>query len=162
MCKYCELKNEESIGLTDRKHDDLYISKLEDEYYIENEGLTEFKLNYCPICGRDLRNESSKEINSPLDFKQGVLMNRELIKNYVNYLNKAIKMEEDPNEAYILEGQRDDLLDILEENNVYRAIEDLGSFCPDEKIVGTYECVGLHDGFSCFCCEQCWKNILGI
>ena len=65
-------------------------------------------------------------------------------------------------EAYILEGQRDDLLDILEENNVYRAIEDLGSFCPDEKIVGTYECVGLHDGFSCFCCEQCWKNILGI
>ena len=60
-------------------------------------------------------------------------MNRELIKNYVNYLNKAINMEEDPNEAYILEGQRDDLLDILEENNVYRAIEDLGSFCPDEK-----------------------------
>ena len=62
-------------------------------------------------------------------------MNRELIKNYVNYLNKAINMEEDPNEAYILEGQRDDLLDILKENNVYRAIEDLGSFCPDEKIV---------------------------
>ena len=89
-------------------------------------------------------------------------MNRELIKNYVNYLNKAINMEKDPNEAYILEGQRDDLLDILEENNVYRAIEDLGSFCPDEKIVGTYECVGVNDGFSCFCCEQCWKNILGI
>ena len=37
MCKYCELKNGESIGLTDRKHDDLYISKLEDGYYIENE-----------------------------------------------------------------------------------------------------------------------------
>ena len=55
MCKYCELKNGESIGLTDRKHDDLYISKLEDEYYIENEGLTEFKLNYCPICGRNLQ-----------------------------------------------------------------------------------------------------------
>ena len=89
-------------------------------------------------------------------------MNRELIKNYVNYLNKAIKMEEYPNEAYILEGKRDDLLDILEENNVYRAIEDLGSFCPDEEVVGNYECVGLHDGFSCFCCEQCWKNILGI
>ena len=55
MCKYCELKNGESIGLTDRRHDDLYISKLEDEYYIENEGLTEFKLNYCPICGRNLQ-----------------------------------------------------------------------------------------------------------
>ena len=55
MCKYCELKNEDSIGLTDRKHDDLYISKLEDEYYIENEGLTKFKLKYCPECGRNLQ-----------------------------------------------------------------------------------------------------------
>ena len=66
MCKYCELKNGESIGLTDRRHDDLYISKLEDEYYIENEGLTEFKLNYCPECGRDLQKKE------PLDkrFKQ--------------------------------------------------------------------------------------------
>ena len=55
MCKYCELKNEESICLTDRKHDDLYISKVEDEYYIENEGLTKFKLKYCPKCGRNLQ-----------------------------------------------------------------------------------------------------------
>ena len=66
MCKYCELKNEDSIGLTDRKHDDLYISKLEDEYYIENEGLTKFKLKYCPECGRNLQKKE------PLDkrFKQ--------------------------------------------------------------------------------------------
>ena len=66
MCKYCELKNGESIGLTDRKHDDLYISKLEDGYYIENEGLTKFKLKYCPECGRDLQKKE------PLDkrFKQ--------------------------------------------------------------------------------------------
>ena len=55
MCKYCELKNGESIGLTDRKHDDLYISKVEDECYIENEGLTKFKLKYCPECGRNLQ-----------------------------------------------------------------------------------------------------------
>ena len=55
MCKYCELKNGESIRLTDRKHDDLYISKVEDEYYIENEGLAKFKLKYCPKCGRDLQ-----------------------------------------------------------------------------------------------------------
>ena len=55
MCKYCELKNGESIGLTDRRRDDLYISKVEDEYYIENEGLTKFKLKYCPECGRDLQ-----------------------------------------------------------------------------------------------------------
>ena len=62
MCKYCELKNGESICLTDRKHDDLYISKVKNEYYIENEGLTKFKLKYCPICGRNLQNELSKEI----------------------------------------------------------------------------------------------------
>ena len=55
MCKYCELKNAETICLTDRKHDDLYISKVEDEYYIENEGLTKFKLKYCPECGRNLQ-----------------------------------------------------------------------------------------------------------
>ena len=66
MCKYCELKNGESICLTNRKHDDLYISKVEDEYYIENEGLTKFKLNYCPICGRDLQNELSKIISPSL------------------------------------------------------------------------------------------------
>ena len=66
MCKYCELKDADSIGLTDRKHDDLYISKLEDGYYIENEGLTKFKLKYCPECGRDLQKKE------PLDkrFKQ--------------------------------------------------------------------------------------------
>ena len=55
MCKYCELKNAETICLTDRRRDDLYISKVEDEYYIENEGLTKFKLKYCPKCGRNLQ-----------------------------------------------------------------------------------------------------------
>ena len=64
MCKYCELKNGDSIGLTDRKHDDLYISKLEDGYYIENEGLTKFKLKYCPECGRDLQNKPFKELKN--------------------------------------------------------------------------------------------------
>ena len=62
MCKYCELKNGESIGLTDRKHDDLYISKVENEYYIENEGLTKFKLKYCPKWGRNIQKKLSKEI----------------------------------------------------------------------------------------------------
>ena len=55
MCKYCELKNAETICLTDRKHDDLYMSKVKDEYYIENEGLTKFKLKYCTECGRNLQ-----------------------------------------------------------------------------------------------------------
>ena len=61
MCKYCELKNGESICLTDRKHDDLYISKVEDEYYIENEGLSKFKLKYCPECGRNLQKKEPSD-----------------------------------------------------------------------------------------------------
>ena len=82
MCKYCELKNEDSIGLTDRRHDDLYISKLEDEYYIENEGLTKFKLKYCPECGRNLQKKEplderikqifiSKKISVTLLYRNG-------------------------------------------------------------------------------------------
>lgn len=89
-------------------------------------------------------------------------MKKELIKRYVDYLNKAITKEEDPNEADTLECKRDDLLDILKGKNVYRAIEDLGLTCPDEEVIGDYKCLGAQDGFSCFCCEQCWKNILNI
>ena len=70
MCKYCELKNGESICLTDRKHDDLYISKLKDEYYIENEGLTKFKLKYCPECGRNLQKKEEYPRFSFQDFSK--------------------------------------------------------------------------------------------
>ena len=89
-------------------------------------------------------------------------MNKELIKRYIEYLNGAINTEEDPNEADILECKRDDLLDILEEKNVYRAIEDLGLTCPDEEVVGNYECLGACNGFNGFCCEDCWRRILNI
>ena len=89
-------------------------------------------------------------------------MNKELIKRYIDYLNDALKYEEDPNESYTLEGKRDDLLDILKEKNVYKAIEDLGLTCPYEEVIGNYECLGAQDGFSCFCCEECWKRILNI
>ena len=89
-------------------------------------------------------------------------MKKELIKKYVKYLNGAINTEEDPNEAYTLECKRDDLLDILKEKNIYKAIEDLGLTCPDEEVIGNYECLGAQDGFNCFCCEECWKRILNI
>ena len=89
-------------------------------------------------------------------------MSKELIKRYVEYLNDALKYEEDPNESYTLEGKRDDLLDILKEKNVYKAIEDLGLTSPDEEVIGEYECLGAQDGYSCFCCEECWKRILNI
>lgn len=88
MCKYCELKNGESIGLTDRRHDDLYISKLEDEYYIENEGLTEFKLNYCPICGRNLQKKE------PLDERVKRIFISENISVTLLYRNGKIFAQE--------------------------------------------------------------------
>ena len=89
-------------------------------------------------------------------------MNKNLIKRYVDYLNDALKYEEDPNEADTLECKRDDLLDILKEKNIYKAIEDLGLTCPDEEVIGNYECLGAQDGYSCCCCEECWKRILNI
>ena len=100
MCKYCELKDTDSIGLTDRKHDDLYISKLEDGYYIQNEGLTEFKLNYCPICGRNLQKKElldekvkqifiSENISVTLLYRNGKIFAQE---NY-HYGNEVIHKE---------------------------------------------------------------------
>ena len=88
MCKYCELKNGESIGLTDRRHDNLYISKLEDEYYIENEGLTKFKLNYCPICGRNLQKKE------PLDERVKRIFISENISITLLYRNGKIFAQE--------------------------------------------------------------------
>ena len=100
MCKYCELKNGESICLTDRKHDDLYISKVEDEYYIENEGLTKFKLKYCPECGRNLQKKEpldkrfkrifiSKNISVTLLYENGKMFVQE---NY-HHGNEVIHKE---------------------------------------------------------------------
>ena len=89
-------------------------------------------------------------------------MNKELIKKYVEYLNNAIEREEDPNEADTLELKRDSLIDILFDHNVYSALEKLALTCPDEEVIGQHECLGAQDGFSCFCCEECWKRILNI
>ena len=100
MCKYCELKNGESIGLTDRRRDDLYISKVEDEYYIENEGLAKFKLKYCPKCGRNLQKKEpldkrfkqifiSKNISVTLLYENGKIFAQE---NY-HYGNEVIHKE---------------------------------------------------------------------
>ena len=88
MCKYCELKNGDSIGLTNRKHDDLYISKLEDEYYIENEGLTEFKLKYCPECGRNLQKKE------PLDERVKQIFISENISVTLLYRNGKILVQD--------------------------------------------------------------------
>lgn len=88
MCKYCELKNGESICLTDRKHDDLYISKAKDEYYIENEGFTKFKLKYCPICGRDLQKKE------PLDGRVKEIFISENISVILLYENGKIFVED--------------------------------------------------------------------
>ena len=88
MCKYCELKDTDSIGLTDRKHDDLYISKLEDGYYIENEGLTKFKLKYCPECGRNLQKKE------PLDERVKQIFISENISVTLLYRNGKILVQD--------------------------------------------------------------------
>lgn len=56
MCKYCELKNGECVKLDDEVSE-LLIWRYKDEYYLrqyDNYSL-EFKLKYCPECGRDLQ-----------------------------------------------------------------------------------------------------------
>ena len=88
MCKYCELKNGESISLTDRRRDDLYISKVEDEYYIENEGLTKFKLKYCPKCGRNLQKKE------PLDERVKRIFISENISITLLYRNGKILVQD--------------------------------------------------------------------
>ena len=89
-------------------------------------------------------------------------MNKDLIKRYIEYLNDALQYEDDPNEANELECVRNNLMDILEEHNTYIALENLTIHCPDEILVGDYECLGACNGFSAFCCEECWKRILNI
>ena len=89
-------------------------------------------------------------------------MNKELIKKYVEYLNNAIKREEDPNEADKLELKRNILIDILFDHNTYNALEKLALTCPDEEVIGEHECLGAQDGLNHSCCEQCWKRILNI
>ena len=69
MCKYCELKDKETIILDEEKYIKLIIQKNRNNYYLLGigEGLeSEFKLKYCPECGRNLQKKE------PLDkrFKQ--------------------------------------------------------------------------------------------
>ena len=58
MCKYCNLKEGESKILDEEKYIKLIIQKNRNSYYLVGigEGLeSEFKLKYCPECGRDLQ-----------------------------------------------------------------------------------------------------------
>ena len=69
MCKYCNLKEGESKILDEEKYIKLIIQKNRNSYYLVGigEGLeSEFKLKYCPECGRNLQKKE------PLDkrFKQ--------------------------------------------------------------------------------------------
>ena len=57
MCKYCELKDKETIILDEEKYTKLIIQKDRNDYYLVGigEGLeSEFKLKYCPVCGKKL------------------------------------------------------------------------------------------------------------
>ena len=61
MCKYCELKDKETIILDEQKYTKLIIQKDRNSYYLVGigEGLeSEFKLKYCPECGRNLQKQT--------------------------------------------------------------------------------------------------------
>lgn len=88
-------------------------------------------------------------------------MNKNLISKYIKYLNNEIEHEEDLNELDALELKRDALTDLLDGRDKHSVLRVLELSCPDEEVVGHYECMGASCGYT-FMCEQCWKNILNI
>lgn len=89
-------------------------------------------------------------------------MDKKLMNKYIKYLNNEIQHENDIDELDTLELKRDCLTDMLDGRNVYNTLESLALGCPDEQVVGKYECLGACDGFSTYCCKECWKRILSI
>ena len=63
MCKYCEVKNGESVYLYDRSsceveiHQNNWDNKSSIDFYIESQDDSfsfEIEINFCPKCGRKL------------------------------------------------------------------------------------------------------------
>ena len=64
MCKYCELKKGESKVLNNGLVTNVQIMNYDGEFilYSNVPDFSKTVINYCPMCGRDLQNESPKEI----------------------------------------------------------------------------------------------------
>ncbi len=54
-CIYCEFNDRSIKELDSFQFESLRIVKIDDEYYLSG-GMTQRKINYCPICGRKLSN----------------------------------------------------------------------------------------------------------
>ena len=103
MCKYCNLKEGESKILDEEKYIKLIIQKNRNSYYLVGigEGLeSEFKLKYCPECGRNLQKKEpldkrfkqifiSKNISVTLLYENGKIFAQE---NY-HYGNEVLHKE---------------------------------------------------------------------
>lgn len=60
MCEYCKLFSGDSITLAEDRETELKIERHNKEYSLIAEGLTdisETRINYCPMCGRDLKED---------------------------------------------------------------------------------------------------------
>ena len=64
MCKYCELKERENKVLNNGLITNVQIMNYKGKFilYSNVPDFTKVVINYCPMCGRDLQNESPKEI----------------------------------------------------------------------------------------------------
>lgn len=71
MCDYCEKGKALIIGKTDDvgiaiKYPRQLNAYGYDVHGMGNNGIT-VKINYCPICGRDLRSEENERLNESID-----------------------------------------------------------------------------------------------
>lgn len=60
MCGYCKLFSGDRITLAEDGETEIKIERHNKEYSIVAEGLTdivETRINYCPMCGRELKEE---------------------------------------------------------------------------------------------------------
>ena len=64
MCKYCELKKGESKVLNNGLVTNVQIMNYDGKFilYSNVPDFSKTVINYCPMCGRNLQNELSKEI----------------------------------------------------------------------------------------------------
>lgn len=88
-------------------------------------------------------------------------MDKKLINKYIKYLNNEMQHEDDIDELDALEVKRNALTDLLDGRDKYSVLGVLELSCPDEEVVGHYECIGASCGYT-FMCEDCWKRILNI
>lgn len=65
MCGYCKLFSGDRITLAEDGETELKIERHNKEYSLIAEGLTdiaETRINYCPMCGRELKEDQNVRI----------------------------------------------------------------------------------------------------